>query len=94
MCYVTVVLDFKGVKQDHFKIINTLDERMLSSGDTGVYRTYSHGDNLRLCVELSRNSAFWDQVHSETQLTTFVNGDEFIVNYYMAREAPEFMQQN
>jgi hypothetical protein len=94
MCYITVVLDFNGVKQDHFKIINTLDERMLSSGDTGVYQSYSCGDNLRLCVELRRNSAFWDQVNSATQITTSVNDELFIVNYYMAREAPEFMQQN
>ena len=91
MSYVSVVLDFKGVKQDHEKVINTLDERMLSSGDTGVIQSYSCGENLRICVELRRHSAFWSQVISATQITTTINGEEFTINYYTAGEAPEFM---
>ena len=92
MSYVSVILDFKGVKQDHFKVVNVIEERMLNFGDAGVIQTYSCGDNLRIYSEMRRHSPFWDYVDSATQITTSVNGEVFIVNYYTAN-APEFMQQ-
>jgi hypothetical protein len=94
MSYVSVVLDFKGVKQDHFKVVNTIDERILNAGDAGVGSSYSCGDNLRIYAEMRRHSPFWDYVDSANQITTSVNGEVFIINYYKAGEAPEFMRQN
>jgi hypothetical protein len=86
-----IVLDLKGVKQDHDKVIEALDEPML---DNGVFQSYSCGENLRLCVELRRNSAFWGNVDSDTQITLEINGESFVIQYYKAADAPEFMQQN
>jgi hypothetical protein len=86
-----IVLDLKGVKQDHDKVIEALDEHML---DNGVFQSVSCGENLRLCVELRRNSAFWGNVDSATQITLEINGESFVIQYYKAADAPEFMQQN
>lgn len=90
MAFTSLIFDFKGVMQDHCKVVTKLDASMF---DNGIMESYSCGGNLRLCVVLRLNSEFWGYVDSENQVNIEVNGEMFDVTYYKANEAPEFMQQ-
>ena len=91
MAFTSLIFDFKGVKQDHCKVVTKLDACMF---ENGIMDSYSSGGNLRLYVILRLNSEFWGYVESENQVNIEVNGEMFDVAYYTASEAPEFMRQN